>query len=133
MLCTSIAMHIEEYRHISKKACTDTCIHTGAKPMEVLWSEGNRDGVAFFAAADIVQNLEPSMSLLESLPCQAVIATAPAPVGGWVDVVVACTHALKRAHARSHTYVRTHTVRVLVCVWYVWMHVHRHTSTHGHT
>ena len=67
--------------------------------MEVLWSEGNRDGVAFLAAADIVQNLEPSMSLLEGLPCQAVIATAPAPVGGWEGVVVACSHALTRARA----------------------------------
>ena len=101
--------------------------------MEVLWSEGNRDGVAFFAAADIVQNLEPSMSLLESLPCQAVIATAPAPVGGWVDVVVACTHALKRARAR----MCAHTLFGCLCVFGMcgctYTDTQAHTHTHRHT
>ena len=74
--------------------------------MEVLWSEGNRDGVAFFAAADIVQNLEPSMSLLESLPCQAVIATAPAPVGGfWLGGYGRSMHTRTQARARAHAHV----------------------------
>jgi len=50
----------------------------GELPQEVLWTEGNRDAIAIFPNALLVQNLSPDLSLLARLQSSALIATAPA-------------------------------------------------------
>ena len=48
----------------------------GATPDELFWTPGNRDAVAIFGNPQVILDLQPNLSLLETLPFQAIITTA---------------------------------------------------------